>query len=60
MTFAQMAATVLDPPTAAPLHPAKAKPTWRAIETNKSLVLRPGTKGTRVSELHIRVPFFFF
>ena len=56
MTFAQMAATVLDPPTAAPIHPAKAKPTWRAIETNKSLVLRPGTKGTRVSELHIRVP----
>ncbi|KAF8663681.1 hypothetical protein AX14_006817 [Amanita brunnescens Koide BX004] len=56
MTFAQMAATVLDPPTAAPLHPAKAKPTWRAIETNKSLVLHPGTKGTRVSELHIRVP----
>ena len=56
MTFAQMAATVLDPTAAAPMHPAKAKPTWRAIETNKSLVLRPGTKGTRVSELHIRVP----
>ncbi|KAF8692725.1 hypothetical protein AX14_002424 [Amanita brunnescens Koide BX004] len=56
MTFAQMAASVLDPPTAAPVHPAKAKPSWRAIETNKSLVLRPGTKGTRVSELHIRVP----
>ncbi|KAF8671986.1 hypothetical protein AX14_005631, partial [Amanita brunnescens Koide BX004] len=56
MTFAQMAATVLDAPAAAPMHPAKAKPTWRAIETNKSLVLRPGTKGTRVSELHIRVP----
>ncbi|KAF8695040.1 hypothetical protein AX14_001892 [Amanita brunnescens Koide BX004] len=56
MTFAQMAATVLDSTTAAPMHPAKAKPTWRAIETNKSLVLRPGTKGTRVSELHIRVP----
>ncbi|KAF8701568.1 hypothetical protein AX14_000388 [Amanita brunnescens Koide BX004] len=56
LTFAQMAASVLDPPGAAPLHPAKAKPTWRAIETNKSLVLRPGTKGTRVSELHIRVP----
>ncbi|KAF8689760.1 hypothetical protein AX14_003186 [Amanita brunnescens Koide BX004] len=56
MTFAQMAATVLDPPAAAPVHPAKAKPTWRAIETNKSLVLRPGTKGTRVSELHIRIP----
>ncbi|KAF8644983.1 hypothetical protein AX14_009318 [Amanita brunnescens Koide BX004] len=59
MTFAQMAASVLDPPAAAPLHPAKAKPTWRAIETNKSLVLRPGTKGTRVSELHIRVPKAF-
>ena len=56
MTFAQMAATVLDPPSATSMHPAKAKPTWRAIETNKSLVLRPGTKGTRVSELHIRVP----
>ncbi|KAF8676372.1 hypothetical protein AX14_004949 [Amanita brunnescens Koide BX004] len=25
----------------------KKKPTWRAIETNKSLVLRPSTKGTR-------------
>ena len=56
MTFAQMAALVLDPPSAAPIHPAKAKPSWRAIETNKSLVLRPGTKGTRVSELHIRAP----
>ncbi|KAF8705646.1 hypothetical protein AX14_013864 [Amanita brunnescens Koide BX004] len=56
MTFAQMAASLLDAPTAAPLHPAKAKPSWRAIETNKSLVLRPGTKGTRISELHIRVP----
>ena len=53
MTFAQMAASVLDPPVGAPAHPAKVKPTWRAIETNKSLVLRPGTKGTRVS-------FFFF
>ena len=39
MTFAQMAASVLDPPTgAAPLHAAKARPTWRAVETNKSLV----------------------
>ncbi|KAF8723940.1 hypothetical protein AX14_008983 [Amanita brunnescens Koide BX004] len=56
MTFAQMAASVLDPPSAAPIHPAKAKPSWRAIETNKSLVLRPGTKGTCISELHIRVP----
>ena len=35
---------------------AKAKPTWRAMETNKSLVLRPSTKGTRVSELHLKVP----
>ncbi|KAF8649549.1 hypothetical protein AX14_008672, partial [Amanita brunnescens Koide BX004] len=58
VTFAQMAASVLgtDALSAAPMHPAKAKPSWRAIETNKSLVLRPGTKGTRVSELHIHVP----
>ena len=35
---------------------AKAKPTWRAMETNKSLVLRPSTKGTHVSELHLKVP----
>ena len=35
---------------------AKAKPTWHAMETNKSLVLRPSTKGTRVSELHLKVP----
>ncbi|KAF8691579.1 hypothetical protein AX14_002776, partial [Amanita brunnescens Koide BX004] len=34
----------------------KKKPTWRAIETNKSLVLRPSTKGTRVSELHLKIP----
>ena len=34
----------------------KKKPSWRAIETNKSLVLRPSTKGTRVSELHLKVP----
>ncbi|KAF8660108.1 hypothetical protein AX14_007474 [Amanita brunnescens Koide BX004] len=51
-----MAASVLGAPAAAPIHPAKSRPTWRAVETNKSLVLRPGTKGTRVSELHIRVP----
>ena len=55
-TFAQMAASVLNPPGATPIHPAKSRPTWRAVETNKSLVLHPGTKGTRVSELHIRVP----
>ncbi|KAF8697693.1 hypothetical protein AX14_001297 [Amanita brunnescens Koide BX004] len=35
---------------------AKKKPTWRAIETSKALVLRPSTKGTRVSELHLKVP----
>ena len=34
----------------------KKKPTWRAIETSKALVLRPSTKGTRVSELHLKVP----
>ncbi|KAF8683161.1 hypothetical protein AX14_004194 [Amanita brunnescens Koide BX004] len=55
-TFAQMAASVLGHPPAVPVHATKTRPTWRAVETNKSLVLRPGTKGTRVSELHIRVP----
>ena len=55
-TFAQMAASVLGQTPTVPVHLAKTRPTWRAIETNKSLVLRPGTKGTRVSELHIRVP----
>ncbi|KAF8718606.1 hypothetical protein AX14_011706 [Amanita brunnescens Koide BX004] len=35
---------------------AKQKPTWRAIETSKALVLRPSTKGTRVSELHLKIP----
>ncbi|KAF8702135.1 hypothetical protein AX14_014498 [Amanita brunnescens Koide BX004] len=34
----------------------KEKPTWRAIETSKALVLRPSTKGTRVSELHLKIP----
>ena len=34
----------------------KKKPTWRAIETSKALVLRPSTKGTRVSELHLKIP----
>ena len=51
-----MAASVLGQSAAAPVHAAKARPTWHAVETNKSRVLRPGTKGTRVSELHIRVP----
>ena len=35
---------------------AKKKPTWRAMETSKALVLRPSTKGTRVSELHLKIP----
>ena len=35
---------------------SKKKPTWRAIETSKALVLRPSTKGTRVSELHLKIP----
>ena len=51
-TFADMvkAAASKDEPE------SKKKPTWRAIETNKSLVLRPSTKGTRVSELHLKIP----
>ncbi|KAF8645279.1 hypothetical protein AX14_009270 [Amanita brunnescens Koide BX004] len=35
---------------------SKKKPTWHAIETNKSLVLHPSTKSTRVSELHLKIP----
>ena len=35
---------------------SKKKPTWRAIETSKALVLRLSTKGTRVSELHLKIP----
>ena len=35
---------------------AKKKPTWRAIETSKALALCPSTKGTRVSELHLKIP----
>ncbi|KAF8684287.1 hypothetical protein AX14_004170 [Amanita brunnescens Koide BX004] len=35
---------------------SKKKPTWRAMETSKALVLRPSTKGTRVSELHLKIP----
>ncbi|KAF8674879.1 hypothetical protein AX14_005224, partial [Amanita brunnescens Koide BX004] len=34
----------------------KKKPTWRTIETSKALVIRPSTKGTRVSELHLKIP----
>ncbi|KAF8687529.1 hypothetical protein AX14_003674 [Amanita brunnescens Koide BX004] len=52
-TFADVAkaatanASVADP---------KKKPSWRAIETSKALAIRPSTKGTRVSELHLKVP----
>ncbi|KAF8692820.1 hypothetical protein AX14_002381 [Amanita brunnescens Koide BX004] len=35
---------------------AKPKPTWRALETSKTLVTKLGAKGTRSSELHLRVP----
>ena len=51
-TFADMVKAAA---TNAPSKESK-KPTWRAIETNKSLVLRPSTKGTRVSELHLKIP----
>ena len=34
----------------------KKKPSWCAIKTSKALVLRPSTKGTCVSELHLKVP----
>ena len=34
----------------------KEKPTWRAIETSKALAIRPSTRGTRVSELHLKIP----
>ncbi|KAF8705652.1 hypothetical protein AX14_013862, partial [Amanita brunnescens Koide BX004] len=42
--------------TTAGITDPKKKPSWRAIETSKALVLRPSTKGTRVSELHLKVP----
>ncbi|KAF8695722.1 hypothetical protein AX14_001739 [Amanita brunnescens Koide BX004] len=50
-TFADIARNA-----AAATTEAKKKPTWRAIKTSKALVLRPSTKGTRVSELHLKVP----
>ncbi|KAF8718448.1 hypothetical protein AX14_011826 [Amanita brunnescens Koide BX004] len=55
-TFADMvkAATFKENETDAAA--AKKKPTWRAMETSKALVLRPSTKGTRVSELHLKIP----
>ena len=50
-TFADIAkAAIVNAPD------TKKKPSWRAIETSKALVLHPSTKGTRVSELHLKVP----
>ena len=34
----------------------KKKYTWRALETSKQIVTKPGAKGTRASELHLRIP----
>ncbi|KAF8656946.1 hypothetical protein AX14_007952, partial [Amanita brunnescens Koide BX004] len=52
-TFADIARSAVSNNNAAE---ARKKPTWRAMETSKALVLRPSTKGTRVSELHLKVP----
>ena len=52
-TFADMVKAAAAKPDDAS---SKRKPTWRAIETSKALVLRPSTKGTRVSELHLKIP----
>ena len=52
--FADMVKTAASKETDATT--AKKKPTWRAMETSKALVLRPSTKGTRVSELHLKIP----
>ena len=53
-TFADMVRTAASKETDAAA--AKKKPTWRVMETSKALVLRPSTKGTRVSELHLKIP----
>ena len=34
----------------------KKKYTWRALETSKQIVTKPGARGTRTSELHLRIP----
>ncbi|KAF8680803.1 hypothetical protein AX14_004479 [Amanita brunnescens Koide BX004] len=34
----------------------KKKYTWRALETSRQIVTKPGAKGTRTSELHLRIP----
>ncbi|KAF8709761.1 hypothetical protein AX14_013475 [Amanita brunnescens Koide BX004] len=34
----------------------KKKYTWRALETSKQIMTKPGARGTRASELHLRIP----
>ncbi|KAF8661405.1 hypothetical protein AX14_007250 [Amanita brunnescens Koide BX004] len=34
----------------------KKKYTWRALETSKQIITKPGAKGTRTSELHLWIP----
>ena len=36
------------------------KVTWRMRETSKQIVNKPGARGTRATELHLRIPRFFF
>ncbi|KAF8678489.1 hypothetical protein AX14_004720, partial [Amanita brunnescens Koide BX004] len=40
------------------VNAAKAKKnyTWCALETSKQIVTKPGARGTRTSELHLRIP----
>ena len=34
----------------------KKKVTWRMLETSKQIVTKPGARGTRTTELHLRIP----
>ncbi|KAF8629298.1 hypothetical protein AX14_011143 [Amanita brunnescens Koide BX004] len=34
----------------------KKRYTWRALETSKQIVTKPSARGTRTSELHLRIP----
>ena len=34
----------------------KKKLTWRTLETSKQIVTKPGARGTRATELHLRIP----
>ena len=34
----------------------KKKYTWRALETSKQIVTKPSARGTKTSELHLRIP----